>query len=77
VTNYGSAFGDADTVAVYSPGSDGDVAPIEVIGGLYTGLSGPQGIVVDPAPRKPKHRRHKHHHHKPNRRLRRKHKEKE
>ncbi|MGC1399676.1 NHL repeat-containing protein [Candidatus Binatus sp.] len=71
VTNDGSAVGGADSVAVYATGSNGNVAPSATISGPLTGLSAPQGIVVDPLPRQPKHRHHKHRHHKRRKRHRR------
>jgi hypothetical protein len=60
VANDGSSNGGADNVTIYPAGSNGNVAPTSTISGPLTGLSAPQGIVVDPAPRHPKHgRRHK------------------
>ena len=38
---------DGGTVTVYAPGSNGDAAPIAVIGGSNTGLIYPQGIAID------------------------------
>lgn len=38
-----------DTITVYSPGSNGDAAPVRVISGPATLLSQPGGIAVDPS----------------------------
>jgi len=77
VTNDGSSVGGVDSVTVYPAGSNGNVAPSATISGALTGLSAPQGIVVDPKPRHAKHRRHKHHHPRRMRRRRREHKKDE
>jgi len=50
VANCGSCIGDhnvPDTVTVYAPGSNGDVAPIAKISGDKTGLNSPAGIAID------------------------------
>jgi len=48
VTNPGSLTGAADSINVYSAGSNGNVAPRTTITGSSTGLSMPQGIAIDP-----------------------------
>ena len=61
VANDGSLGGGVDTITVYPPGSNGNVAPsmllsngtVEtgaVISGLLTGLSEPAGIAINPVP---------------------------
>ncbi len=37
------------TVTIYAKGSNGDTAPIAVIGGTNTGLISPGGIALDPS----------------------------
>jgi sugar lactone lactonase YvrE len=46
VTNPGSIIGDADSINVYSAGSNGNVAPSSTITGSSTGLGMPQGIAI-------------------------------
>jgi hypothetical protein len=36
-------------IPIFAAGSNGDVAPIGAIGGSFTGLSYPQGIVIGPS----------------------------
>ena len=50
VANDGSLGGGVDTITVYPPGSNGNVAPALVISGSLTGLSEPAGIAVYPGP---------------------------
>ena len=43
--------GTPDTITVYAPGSNGNVAPVRVISGPATMLSSPEGIAIDPSGR--------------------------
>jgi hypothetical protein len=48
VTNDGSiGFGGVDSITVYAPGSNGNIAPIAIITGAHTQLKLPQGLAVD------------------------------
>jgi hypothetical protein len=48
VTNNGSSVGATDSIAAYSAGSSGNVAPSATITGVGTGLGGPQGVAIGP-----------------------------
>ncbi|MBV8284542.1 MAG: NHL repeat-containing protein [Candidatus Eremiobacteraeota bacterium] len=47
VTNNGPLGGGSDSVEIFAPGSNGNVAPSETIAGSSTGLSSPLGVAVD------------------------------
>lgn len=47
VANTGGGASDDGTITVYAPGSYGNVAPIATIAGYSTGLSSPEGLVLD------------------------------
>ena len=47
VANAGSTAGGADTITVYSPGTNGNSSPVRTISGSSTGLNSPAGIAID------------------------------
>jgi len=49
VTNYLSGSTKSSSVTIYSPGSNGNVAPIGTIAGSDTGLFGSGGLALDPS----------------------------
>lgn len=47
VANASGGSNDTGSVTVYGPGANGDVAPLQTIGGTKAGLEKPQGIALD------------------------------
>ncbi len=48
VANQGACVGATDSITVYPPGSNGNVAPSATITGPNTGLAGPWGLAIGP-----------------------------
>jgi secreted PhoX family phosphatase len=50
VANDGSDYGGVDSITVYPPGSNGNIAPIGTVRGFSTGLTQPALVALSPGP---------------------------